>query len=51
MESLIDVLGAKGCDDASLNEVAAACNLKEASLYHRFPNGKRETIAVLQEYV
>jgi len=33
---------AKGYEGTSLNEIAEATGLKKASLYHRFPNGKKE---------
>lgn len=36
------VLRAKGFDGASMNDLAEATGLKKASLYHRFPGGKKE---------
>ncbi len=48
MEGLMAVLRAKGYDGASLNELASACGLQKASLYHRFPGGKKDiALAVL----
>lgn len=45
---LMSVFRSKGYDGASLNELAEATGLKKASLYHRFPGGKKEmTDAVL----
>lgn len=44
----MSVFRSKGYDGASLNELAEATGLKKASLYHRFPGGKKEmTDAVL----
>lgn len=44
----MSVFRAKGYDGASLNELAEATGLKKASLYHRFPGGKKQmTDAVL----
>lgn len=49
LQGLMSVLRAKGYDGASLNDLAEAVGLKKASLYHRFPGGKKEmTSAVLQ---
>ena len=48
LNGLMSVFRAKGYDGASLNELAEATGLKKASLYHRFPGGKKEmTDAVL----
>ena len=48
LQALMSVFRAKGYDGASLSELAAASGLKKASLYHRFPEGKKEmTSAVL----
>ena len=41
----------KGYDGASLNELAEASGLKKASLYHRFPEGKKEIAAAVLTYV
>ena len=42
------VLRDKGYDGASLNELANSSGLKKASLYHRFPGGKKDIgLAVL----
>ncbi len=43
------VLRAKGYDGASLNDLAEASGLKKASLYHRYPGGKKDiAIGVLK---
>ncbi|MCL6267814.1 TetR/AcrR family transcriptional regulator [Flagellimonas myxillae] len=48
LNGLMSVFRSKGYDGASLNELAEATGLKKASLYHRFPGGKKEmTDAVL----
>ncbi|WP_422081815.1 TetR/AcrR family transcriptional regulator [Ulvibacterium sp.] len=39
---LTKVFRSKGYEGASLKELAEATGLKKASLYHRFPNGKKE---------
>jgi len=44
----MSVLRKKGYEGSSLNQLAEAAGLKKASLYHRFPGGKKEiTDAVL----
>jgi AcrR family transcriptional regulator len=49
LSSLIPVLSLKGYDGASLNDFASSSGLQKASLYHRFPGGKKEiALAVLQ---
>lgn len=48
LNGLMTVLRSKGYDGASLNELASASGLQKASLYHRYPGGKKEiTLAVL----
>ena len=48
MAGLMTVIRAKGYDGATMNDLAEATGLKKASLYHRFPGGKKEiTEAVL----
>ncbi len=48
LDGLMSVLRSKGYDGASLNELASSTGLQKASLYHRFPGGKKEiTMAVL----
>ncbi|MEL6253321.1 MAG: TetR/AcrR family transcriptional regulator [Bacteroidota bacterium] len=42
MAGLLEVLRNKGYDGASLTELSMATGLKKASLYHRFPGGKRQ---------
>ncbi|MBQ4802880.1 transcriptional regulator, TetR family [Aquimarina amphilecti] len=41
MDGLNKVFRAKGYEGASLNELAEGAGLKKASLYHRFPEGKK----------
>ncbi len=46
--NLMSVLRKKGYEGSSLNQLAEAADLNKASLYHRFPGGKKEiTDAVL----
>ncbi|MDY8134769.1 TetR/AcrR family transcriptional regulator [Aquimarina sp. 2201CG5-10] len=48
IEGLNKVFREKGYEGASLNELAEGAGLKKASLYHRFPEGKKEIgLAVL----
>ncbi|MEW7290131.1 TetR/AcrR family transcriptional regulator [Aquimarina sp. 2304DJ70-9] len=48
IEGLFKVFRDKGYEGASLNELAEGAGLKKASLYHRFPEGKKEIgLAVL----
>ncbi len=48
LDGLMAVLRAKGYEGSSLNELAGSSGLQKASLYHRFPGGKKEiTLAVL----
>ncbi len=48
LDGLMAVLRARGYDGSSLNELAGSSGLQKASLYHRFPGGKKEiTLAVL----
>lgn len=42
LTGLTKVFRSKGYEGASLKELSEATGLKKASLYHRFPNGKRE---------
>jgi AcrR family transcriptional regulator len=51
IDGLMSVLRAKGYDGASLNDLADASGLKKASLYHRFPEGKKEIVAAVLTYV
>ncbi len=44
---LTKVFRSKGYEGASLQELAEATGLKKASLYHRFPNGKKEMAAAV----
>ncbi len=48
LDGLMSVLRAKGYEGSSLNDLADSSGLQKASLYHRFPGGKKEiTLAVL----
>lgn len=47
----LSVFRSKGYDGASVNELAKAAGLKKASLYHRFPGGKKEMIEAVIEYI
>jgi len=50
LAALSDVFRNKGYEGASLKELSEATGLQKASLYHRFPNGKKEMAeAVLNE--
>ncbi len=44
---LTKIFRAKGYEGTSLNEIAEATGLKKASLYHRFPKGKKEMAEVV----
>jgi len=51
IESMLEVLRAKGYEGSSLNELALVGGLKKASLYHRFPGGKEQLAqSVLDSY-
>ena len=51
LAGLMSVLRSKGYDGSSLNELAASSGLQKASLYHRFPGGKKEIAAAVLSYV
>lgn len=51
MEGLMSVLRAKGFEGASLIDLSEATGLKKASLYHRFPGGKKEIAGAVLDYV
>ncbi len=42
IQSLLEVFRKVGYDGASLQQLANATGLKKSSLYHRFPNGKKQ---------
>ncbi|MBF2707732.1 TetR/AcrR family transcriptional regulator [Flavobacterium soyangense] len=48
---LMSVLSSKGYDGSSLNELAESSGLQKASLYHRFPAGKKEITSAVLNYV
>lgn len=51
MEGLMSVLRTKGFEGASLMDLSEATGLKKASLYHRFPGGKKEITEAVLDYV
>ncbi len=51
LNGLMSVFRSKGYDGASLNELAEATGLKKASLYHRFPGGKKEMTDAVLDYM
>lgn len=48
---LMSVLSANGYEGSSLNELAESSGLQKASLYHRFPEGKKEITSAVLYYV
>lgn len=48
---LMTVLSSKGYDGSSLNELAESSGLQKASLYHRFPAGKKQITTAVLNYV
>jgi AcrR family transcriptional regulator len=51
VESLMSVIQSKGYEGASLNDLANSTGLQKASLYYRFPNGKKEITTAVLTYV
>lgn len=51
LEGLMSVLRSKGYDGASLMELANAAGLKKASLYHRYPGGKKDMTSAVLTYM
>lgn len=51
LTALTKVFRAKGFEGASLKEIAAETGLKKASLYHRFPDGKKQMAEAVFNYV
>ncbi len=51
LNGLMSVFRAKGYDGASLNELAEATGLKKASLYHRYPGGKKEMTSAVLDFM
>lgn len=47
----MSVLRSKGYDGASLNELAGSSGLQKASLYHRYPGGKKEIALAVLNFV
>lgn len=48
--NLMSVLRKKGYEGSSLNQLADAAHLNKASLYHRFPGGKKEIADVVLDF-
>lgn len=51
LSGLMNVFSTKGYDGASLNELASSSGLQKASLYHRFPGGKRDMGLAVVDFV
>jgi len=51
LSGLMTVLSSKGYDGASLNDLASSSGLQKASLYHRFPGGKKDIALAVLNYV
>lgn len=51
LSGLMTVLSTKGYDGASLNDLAASSGLQKASLYHRFPGGKKDIALAVLDFV
>jgi len=51
LKGLMKVLRKKGYDGANLNDLANSSGLKKASLYHRFPEGKKGITNAVLEFV
>lgn len=50
MAGLMSVFRTKGYEGTSLNDLAVATGLQKASLYHRFPGGKKEIAEAVLVY-
>ena len=51
LDALAKVFRSKGYEGASLKELSEITGLKKASLYHRFPNGKKEMAESVLEHI
>jgi AcrR family transcriptional regulator len=51
LNRMLTVLSAKGYDGSSLNELAESSGLQKASLYHRFPDGKKAITSAVLSHV
>jgi len=51
MEGLFEVLRSEGYQGSGMMDLAAATGLKKASLYHRFPGGKKQITEEVLNYV
>ena len=50
LNKLFATIRQKGYDGTSLNELADLTGLKKASLYHRFPGGKKDMVKSVLDY-
>lgn len=51
LTGLMSVLRTKGYDGASLNDLAKSTGLQKASLYHRYPGGKKDIALAVLSFV
>lgn len=51
LTALTKVFRAKGFEGASLKEIAEETGLKKASLYHRFPDGKKQMAEAVLDHI
>jgi AcrR family transcriptional regulator len=51
LNGLMEVLRSKGYDGTTLNDLATISGLKKASLYHRFPGGKKEIASSVLQHL
>lgn len=51
IQGLLSVIRSKGYDGASIKDLEEATGLKKASLYHRFPDGKKEMAQKVMGFV
>lgn len=51
LQGLTSVLRAKGYDGASLNELASSSGLNKASLYYRYPGGKKDIVLAVLIFI
>ncbi len=51
LNALTKVFRAKGFEGASLSEIAEETGLKKASLYHRFPEGKKQMAEAVFDFI
>lgn len=51
LEGLMSVFRSKGYEGASMAELSSATGLKKASLYHRYPGGKKDMTSAVLMYL